>query len=250
MVDFSAIRPSQPSRPVFERARVAEGPARASEPDGAAPQDKVTLSPEAQRAQEAGGEKQGDQGGKVGADGQQKGDVPGDGKSKAEGPKVGRAPLTADQQREVTWLQQRDVHVRQHEAAHQAAGGSLTGGASFSYQVGPDGRSYAVGGEVPVRLESGRTPDETISNARQARRAALAPSDPSSADLAVAAAATELEQSAQARKAQLAAKAYGKQSGAGKAKGDDAGKADAASQQGSLETSDEDVPAGATRVAA
>ena len=103
-----------------------------------------------------------------------------------------RSQLAAEQH-EVEALRQRDAHVRAHEAAHQAAGGDLTGAATFSYELGPDGRSYAIGGEVPVQARSGRTPDETIAIARRVRAAALAPSDPSSADLAAAAAATQVE---------------------------------------------------------
>jgi hypothetical protein len=233
VVDFAAIRPAQASRPVSERARAAEGPARASEADGTAPQDRVTISSEARtRAQGAGGQDAKD--GKVSADGKQKKD----------------GKLTAEQQRQVAWLQQRDTHVRQHEAAHQAAGGSLTGGASFSYQFGPDGRGYAVGGEVPVRLATGRTPEETISNARQARRAALAPADPSAADLAVANSASQMEQAAQAKRAQMASQAYGKQTKKPGEK-DEAQQASGASYQGSLQASDDSSgPAGATLVAA
>jgi hypothetical protein len=103
------------------------------------------------------------------------------------------ATLTQDQQQQVQQLRQRDAQVRQHEAAHQAAGGQLTGPASFSYQTGPDGKSYAVGGEVQVSAHSGRTPDETIAIARQVRAAALAPADPSSADLSAASGATQME---------------------------------------------------------
>lgn len=187
MLESSSIRPSHAARPVRERDPGASPPPAARDAEGAAPQDRVTLSDEA-RAR--GGEK--------------------DGKQAANGG-PGKAKLTPEQQREVAWLQARDRHVRQHEAAHQAAGGALAGGASFSYQTGPDGRSYAVGGEVPISIRSGRTPDETIANARQARRAALAPADPSAADLGVAAEATRIELAATQRKARLAAQAYGKQ---------------------------------------
>ena len=91
-------------------------------------------------------------------------------------------------------LQQTDTHVRAHEAAHIAAGGSaVSGGASFTYQKGPDGKMYAVGGEVPITISKGDKPEETISNARQARAAALAPSDPSPQDLKVAATASMIE---------------------------------------------------------
>jgi len=116
--------------------------------------------------------------------------------------------LTPEQQQVVAELRSRDVEVRAHEAAHQAAGGDLAGGASFTFQTGPDGRQYAVGGEVPVELRSGRTPDETIANAQQVRRAALAPADPSAQDLAVAGAASQLESSARSLKAREASETY------------------------------------------
>jgi hypothetical protein len=108
----------------------------------------------------------------------------------------GRDGLTPEQERELSELQVRDRQVRAHEAAHQAAGGGLTGGASFTYQVGPDGQSYAIGGEVPVDLSSGRTPEETIARAQRVRAAAMAPADPSPADYSVAAAASQLEAAA------------------------------------------------------
>jgi hypothetical protein len=117
--------------------------------------------------------------------------------------------LTDEDRARVIELAQRDVHVRAHEAAHQAAGGALAGGASFTYETGPDGRQYAVAGEVPIRIESGRTPDETIQNAQQARAAALAPSDPSPADLSIASAAAQLEAQARAQLARRASEAYG-----------------------------------------
>jgi len=116
--------------------------------------------------------------------------------------------LTPDQRRQLQELESSDLGVRAHEAAHQAAGGALAGGASFTYEVGPDGRSYAVAGEVPIRMQQGGTPDEVIANARQVRRAALAPADPSAQDLSVAAQAASAEQAAQARKAREAARAY------------------------------------------
>lgn len=110
--------------------------------------------------------------------------------------------LTAEEQLMVDELQARDRKVRSHEAAHQAAGGALAGGATFTYQQGPDGRSYAVGGEVPIELSRGGTPEETLQRARRVRAAALAPADPSGQDLRVAAAATALELEASVEVAQ------------------------------------------------
>jgi len=94
--------------------------------------------------------------------------------------------LTPDQQQVVSELQTRDRAVRAHEAAHKAVGGSLAGGMSFSYQTGPDGRQYAVGGEVSIDTGGERDPKATIAKMRQVIAAALAPADPSSQDLAVA----------------------------------------------------------------
>ena len=82
-----------------------------------------------------------------------------------------------------------------------AAAKGLSGGASYTYETGPDGRRYAVGGEVSVQLASGNTPDETIQNAETVRAAALAPADPSSQDLAVAAQASQMEAAARQEKA-------------------------------------------------
>jgi hypothetical protein len=109
-------------------------------------------------------------------------------------------PLDEAQLEQVAQLRSDDGRVRAHERAHQAAGGAAAGGASFRYVKGPDGKLYAVAGEVPIRFEPGRTPDETIANAERMRAAALAPADPSPQDLAVAAQAMQLEQNARARK--------------------------------------------------
>jgi hypothetical protein len=106
---------------------------------------------------------------------------------------LGPTQLKPTEQRLVEHLAETDRQVRAHEAAHQAAAGGLGGAATFTYKTGPDGRSYAVGGEVPIDMSPGRTPEETLARARQVRAAALAPADPSGQDLAVAAQATQME---------------------------------------------------------
>jgi hypothetical protein len=90
---------------------------------------------------------------------------------------------------ELRELQQRDREVRAHEQAHIAAGGGVvTGGASFTYQTGPDGKQYAIGGEVGVDASSvPGNPEATERKAETVRRAALAPADPSGQDRKVAA---------------------------------------------------------------
>jgi hypothetical protein len=101
-----------------------------------------------------------------------------------------------DDEQLIRELQTRDREVRAHEAAHAAIAGQFGGGISYDYETGPDGKRYAVGGEVSVRLERGRTPQETIRNAQQVRASALAPMSPSSQDRAVAAAASQMENEA------------------------------------------------------
>jgi hypothetical protein len=103
------------------------------------------------------------------------------------------SPLSEADQQKVRDLQQRDREVRAHEMAHVAAGGSLVrNGASFSYETGPDGQRYAIGGEVSIDSSPGRTPEETRSKAERIKSAALAPADPSAQDRQVAALATRM----------------------------------------------------------
>ena len=96
-------------------------------------------------------------------------------------------------------LKRTDREVRAHEAAHVAAGGQyVQGGASFEYKTGPDGKRYAVGGEV--QIDTSEVPDDpqaTIEKMEVVKRAALAPKNPSSQDRSVAAAANRAQ--AQAR---------------------------------------------------
>jgi hypothetical protein len=77
-----------------------------------------------------------------------------------------------------------------------AGAGVVQGGATYQFVRGPDGRSYAVGGEVSIDVSEGNTPQETIRKAQQIRAAALAPQDPSAQDRAVAARATQMESQA------------------------------------------------------
>jgi len=103
----------------------------------------------------------------------------------------------------VAKLKARDTVVRQHEQAHLAAAGGLAmSGASYTYQRGPDGVSYAIGGEVQIDTSPGSTPEETIVRARAIAAAALAPAEPSGADRAVAAQAQQMLQEALAQQAQ------------------------------------------------
>lgn len=94
--------------------------------------------------------------------------------------------LTPEEQRQINDLQQRDREVKAHELAHKAVGGRYVTGGSFTFQTGPDGRRYAIGGEVTIDSSLGSTPQETLRKAELIRRAALAPADPSPQDYRVA----------------------------------------------------------------
>ncbi|TJZ71038.1 putative metalloprotease CJM1_0395 family protein [Chitiniphilus eburneus] len=108
-------------------------------------------------------------------------------------------PLSEEEQAYIRQLGDIDRKVRAHEQAHMAAGSGLTqGGPSYSLKTGPDGKQYAVAGEVRIDVSPGRTPEETIRKARAIQAAALAPADPSGPDQSIAAQARAMEQRAQA----------------------------------------------------
>ncbi|MBQ7215022.1 MAG: hypothetical protein IJS39_03445, partial [Synergistaceae bacterium] len=100
---------------------------------------------------------------------------------------------------QVDELEQIQREVIAHEAAHQAAAGEFGGGVSYSYTQGPDGKSYITGGEVPIRLKQGSTPEETLRNMQQVQQAANAPADPSGQDRQVAAKAAAIAAKARAQ---------------------------------------------------
>lgn len=96
----------------------------------------------------------------------------------------------AQEQRVIDQLKSRDREVRAHEQAHAAVGGSLAGAPSYDYQTGPDGKKYAVGGEVSIDVSKTNDPEQTIQKMQTVRAAALAPAEPSSQDRKVAAQAS------------------------------------------------------------
>lgn len=115
--------------------------------------------------------------------------------------------LTLDEKLLIEKLEKVDAEVRAHEMAHIAAGGEcITSGATFSYQQGPDGKKYAVGGEVSIDTASEPgDPEATLQKMRRVRAAALAPAQPSSQDLKVASNAASQAAKAMAEITQLIA---------------------------------------------
>lgn len=118
---------------------------------------------------------------------------------------------TPAEQQQIQELKTRDREVRAHEAAHKAAAGPhARGGASYTYQRGPDGARYAIGGEVSISLSPIEgDPEATMRKAQQIRAAALAPAEPSAQDYAVAAQAAQLALQAQAEAAETTEKTDG-----------------------------------------
>jgi hypothetical protein len=96
------------------------------------------------------------------------------------------------EQQQITELKQRDAEVRAHEQAHASLGGQYASSPQYEYERGPDGRRYAVGGEVSIDISEASTPEETIRKAQQVKAAALAPAEPSAQDLRVATEATQI----------------------------------------------------------
>lgn len=73
----------------------------------------------------------------------------------------------------------------------------------MTFERGPDGKQYAVGGEVHIDTTPiAGNPEATARKARRIRAAALAPADPSPQDRAVAAQAAAMEAQAKQELAQ------------------------------------------------
>jgi len=107
------------------------------------------------------------------AAGQEDDDADGDGLNEAE-------------EKQVQELKERDREVRAHEQAHARVGGAYASAPSYTFQQGPDGKRYAIGGEVQIDTAKERTPEATIRKMQIVIRAATAPAEPSSQDLKVA----------------------------------------------------------------
>lgn len=119
-------------------------------------------------------------------------------------------PSTADtslelsdaEQRQLNELRARDREVRAHEAAHARVGGEFAGSPGFTFETGPDGRQYAVAGEVSIdRSPVPGDPEATIQKLEKVIRAAMAPVSPSDQDRSVAATARADLQAARAEAA-------------------------------------------------
>ena len=109
------------------------------------------------------------------------------------------AGLSKEEQAEVAELKRRDAETRRHEQAHANAGGQYAGTPSYTYERGPNGRSYAVAGTTPIDVSP--VPNDPAATQRKmqvVKRAALAPGEPSPQDRKVAAQAEAERLKAQA----------------------------------------------------
>lgn len=105
-----------------------------------------------------------------------------------DSPKTDARGLTGAEQEMVADLRARDAEVRRHEQAHAAVGGQYAGAPTYTYQAGPDGQRYAIGGAVSIDVSPvDGDPGATITKMEVVKAAALAPAEPSSADRQVAA---------------------------------------------------------------
>ncbi len=128
--------------------------------------------------------------------------------ARAEGQEEKTSPRETQQLRqeqlEIAELASRDREVRAHEQAHAAVGGAYAGAPTYTYSRGPDGKRYAIGGEVSIDSSpSPNDPEATLRKMELVQRAALAPAEPSAQDRRVAAQAAAQATQARAELAQL-----------------------------------------------
>lgn len=123
-------------------------------------------------------------------------------RAKGTGAGVRVSELTQGEKQIVAQLKSRDREVRQHEARHYNMGRPFTQPPRYWYVTGPDGRRYAVSGAVSFAFQqfSGDAV-ELLHQLSVLQRAALAPREPSSTDLAVARALGEIIQGLRTRMA-------------------------------------------------
>ncbi|WP_417828187.1 putative metalloprotease CJM1_0395 family protein [Thalassospira sp.] len=84
----------------------------------------------------------------------------------------------------VNQLRARDSAVRQEEEAHAAAAGPYGSAPQYTYQIGPDGNVYAIGGHVDVSVSVSGSAADRDRALSTLQNAALAPNAPSGADMA------------------------------------------------------------------
>lgn len=101
--------------------------------------------------------------------------------------------LTPEEVRTVAALERRDGSVRQEEQIHAAQAGAFGGAPVYEYEVGPDGKRYAVAGEVPVHVKNPTGDAEQLARALAVlSQTTTSTGAPSAQDIAVAQRAARL----------------------------------------------------------
>ncbi len=95
-------------------------------------------------------------------------------------------PLSRENEALLRKLQARDAKVRNHEAAHVMAAGGQAGAPTYTYQTGPDGKRYAIGGSVNISMWRTGDAEQDARQAQNVQRAAMATGEPSSRDMQTA----------------------------------------------------------------
>jgi hypothetical protein len=114
--------------------------------------------------------------------------------------------LSDQEQRSLDDLRRRDLEVRSHEQTHRSVGAQYAGSIHLDYQLGADGKRYAVSGSTSIDVAAvPNDPAATLHKMEVVQRAATAPANPSGADRQVAAAASQQGQQA---RAEMAAERY------------------------------------------
>ncbi|MEA3498125.1 MAG: putative metalloprotease CJM1_0395 family protein [Campylobacterota bacterium] len=98
---------------------------------------------------------------------------------------IGKNYDEQDFQRVLNKFKQSDINIRSHEQIH-ASIGHTTAPISYTYQEGPDGKMYAIGGHVRLDTSIPNDPKAAEFKLDQLKRASTAPSDVSGADMNIA----------------------------------------------------------------
>lgn len=115
--------------------------------------------------------------------------------ARSDAKKIGEQGLTPAEQRRIAELKRIDAEVRAHEQAHINVGrGLVTSGPNYEYTYGPDGKQYAVAGEVGIDTSPEQAAQANIDKGQRIQDTALAPAEPSPQDRSVAATGRRLEE--------------------------------------------------------
>lgn len=102
------------------------------------------------------------------------------------------------EQQQIQTLRAIDREVRAHEQAHASVGGRYAGSPVYTFERGPDGVYYAIGGKVDIDTAPiPNDPAATVEKMQIVQAAALAPMEPSPTDRRIASEAQRRELTAQ-----------------------------------------------------